>query len=191
MEVCLNGEPVGTRLGYGPISVKTSHANQAEAKGQEYQHLRNGSYNSHGSSTRTLTLKGHGFDRQLSVWFGTIQAPLTEMESPEVLVACVPEEVSLGSSFYFTKDDDDEVETAEDEDEQEDGHHESDHHRNNNGQNNPHHHQHQRKNSSSKSHPDRFKRKRVKGVFASDCVPILLVRKDGVIFRSGHSITLG
>ncbi|KAK3842630.1 MAG: hypothetical protein J3R72DRAFT_367870 [Linnemannia gamsii] len=83
--------------------------------------------------TRLMTLKGQGFSPDLSVWFGTIKAPVTELQSAEVLVAHVPEEVSLGSGG----------------------------------------------------------RKRVKGQFESDRVPILLVRKDGVIYRSGHSITLG
>ncbi|KAK5805395.1 hypothetical protein F5H01DRAFT_283228, partial [Linnemannia elongata] len=83
--------------------------------------------------TRLMTLKGQGFSPDLSVWFGTIKAPVTELQSGEILVAHVPEEVSLGS----------------------------------------------------------FRRKRVKGQFESDRVPILLVRKDGVVYRSGHSITLG
>ncbi|KAK3810007.1 MAG: hypothetical protein J3Q66DRAFT_287574, partial [Benniella sp.] len=83
--------------------------------------------------TRVMTLKGQGFSRDLSVWFGTIKAPVTEYRAPESLVVHIPEEVSLGSAFYFTKDDDED----------------------------------------------------------SDCVPILLVRNDGVIYRSGHSIALG
>ncbi|KAI8352038.1 beta-trefoil DNA-binding domain-containing protein [Mortierella sp. GBAus27b] len=92
------------------------------------------------ATARMMTLKGSGFTRDLSIWFGTIKAPATEYRSPEMVVVHIPEEVSLGSSFYFTKDDDED---------------------------------------------------RVKSLFESDCVPILLVRTDGVIYRSGHSIALG
>lgn len=155
-------------------------------------HQRNGSSASAGGSgglfnatlpTRLMTLKGQGFSPDLSVWFGTIKAPVTELQSGEILVAHVPEEVSLGSSFYFTKDDD--------EDDMEDDDDEacssvlvgggSD------GSDSPT----GTAATTGDQQQDRFRRKRVKGQFESDRVPILLVRKDGVVYRSGHSITLG
>lgn len=137
-----------------------------------------------------MTLKGQGFNPDLSVWFGTIKAPVTELQSGEVLVAHVPEEVSLGSSFYFTKDDDED--DAEDDDDDESrssvlvGGGGSDGSGSNDGS--------PATTSAAATigdQQDRFRRKRVKGLFESDRVPILLVRKDGVVYRSGHSIALG
>ncbi|KAG0039600.1 hypothetical protein BGZ82_007458 [Podila clonocystis] len=194
-----------------------------------HQHHHNG-YGGH-LPNRIMTLKGHGFQRDLTVWFGTIKAPVTEYQSSETMIAQVPEEVSLGSSFYFTKDDDEDEENEEDEDDTLDKSEEA-------GSSpsvkfesltptlsssttlsslatatNNAHRFHQKSKSltslpfmssaspvssspssgstAASSPEDRFKRKRVKGQFESDCVPILLVRKDGVIFRSGHSISLG
>jgi hypothetical protein len=161
-------------------------------------HQRNGSNASAGGSgglfnstlpTRLMTLKGQGFSPDLSVWFGTVRAPVTELQSGEILVAHVPEEVSLGSSFYFTKDDDED--DAEDDDDDEsrssvlvgggsDG----------SGSNGGSPATTSTTAATGDQH-DRFRRKRVKGQFESDRVPILLVRKDGVVYRSGHSINLG
>ncbi|KAG0359734.1 hypothetical protein BGZ54_009851 [Gamsiella multidivaricata] len=143
-----------------------------------------GALGSTGAAARLMNLKGHGFTRDLTVWFGTIKAPVTEYQSPELLAVQIPEEVSLGSSFYFTKDDDEDVE-GDDEDNfattvnggGDDGSSISSGSSSCNG--------------SYSEQQKRFRRKRVKGLFESDCVPILLVRTDGVVYRSGHSITLG
>ncbi|KAF9140109.1 hypothetical protein BGX30_007008 [Mortierella sp. GBA39] len=168
------------------------HGGHHDHNGQHHHHQRNGSNASAGGSgglfnttlpMRLMTLKGQGFSPDLSVWFGTIKAPVTELQSGEILVAHVPEEVSLGSSFYFTKDDDED--DAEDDDDDEsrssvlvgDG---------SDGSGSP-----TGTSTTSDQQQDRFRRKRVKGQFESDRVPILLVRKDGVVYRSGHSITLG
>ncbi|KAF9926407.1 hypothetical protein FBU30_004007 [Linnemannia zychae] len=172
-----------------------SHMNDQHHHSHNH-HQRNGSNASAGSSsglfnstlpTRLMTLKGQGFSQDLSVWFGTIKAPMTELQSDEVLVAHVPEEVSLGSSFYFTKDDDED--DAEDDDEDSVVRSNSSDGSGSNGGS---------PNTAAVStatgggdHQNQHRRKRVKGVFESDRVPILLVRKDGVIYRSGHSITLG
>ena len=213
-EVFLDGQATGNKASSGPIFINspavtnttntcTSHGSQSKSHGHGHGHSKSlrmmethinshghhermyhsrhstVSHNNHGneslfgasSGTRVMTLKGQGFSRDLSVWFGTIKAPVTECRAPESLVVHIPEEVSLGSSFYFTKDDDEDVE-GDDEDEDDaatanggDGH-------------------------GATGQP-RFGRKRVKGLFESDCVPILLVRNDGVIYRSGHSIALG
>ncbi|KAG0209221.1 hypothetical protein BGX28_010443 [Mortierella sp. GBA30] len=211
MEICLNGQPSGSRAATGPISINSiSHSNGSNSNnngssgsgnnehgygqskgakvlrvmepnmnGQERGHPHDGYHQRNGSTcsmfnstlpARFMTLKGYGFGRDLTVWFGTIKAPVTEYQNPETLVAQVPEEVSLGSTFYFTKDDDEDEDEDEDEDDA-----------STNGGDD----------SGSEQQQQRFRRKRVKGLSETDCVPILLVRKDGVIFRSGHSITLG
>ncbi|KAI8595638.1 hypothetical protein EDD21DRAFT_390682 [Dissophora ornata] len=211
LEMCLNGQAVGTHSSAGPISINNAAVNTSSSHsksghghghnkalrvmephlngGGQYDgsyHQRNGSGNNNGSGglfgstttpVRFMNLKGHGFTRELCVWFGTIKAPVTEYQSPESMVVQIPEEVSLGSSFYFTKDDDEDVEGDEDEDEDEAG-------TMNGGEDISGSH-------SQNQQQQRFRRKRVKGLFESDCVPILLVRTDGVVYRSGHSIALG
>ncbi|KAF9274074.1 hypothetical protein BGZ68_000947 [Mortierella alpina] len=200
MEICVNGQTPGTRASAGPIPINSissmntsnsSHGSHGKGTGKALRvmepnvngqghghhdgyHHRNGGSNSSAFNstlpTRLMTLKGHGFGRDVAVWFGTIKAPMTEYQNPETLVAQVPEEVTLGSSFYFTKDDDeDEVDDDDEDDDTSTGHGGDD----------------------SGSEQQRFRRKRVKGLLESDCVPILLVRKDGVVYRSGHSIILG
>lgn len=205
-----------------------------------HQHHHHGYGNGSGNGlNRIMTLKGHGFQRDLTVWFGTIKAPVTEYQSSETMIAQVPEEVSLGSSFYFTKDDDEDEGDDDDEDDARDKSEEagsspsvkfesltptlsstpasSSSSSSTTNYNASRFHQKSKSltslpsmssaspvpssttstlttssvSTASSSPEDRFKRKRVKGQFESDCVPILLVRKDGVIFRSGHSISLG
>lgn len=177
-----HGHNKALRIMESHISSHGHHERSYHQRSISHRAMSNGA-NSHGNEgmfgstipARVMNLKGQGFSRDLSVWFGTIKAPVTEFRSPELLVVHIPEEVSLGSSFYFTKDDDEDAE-GDDEDEDDsattiggdDG---------SSGRNG--------------STGQRFRRKRVKGLFESDCVPILLVRTDGVIYRSGHSIALG
>ncbi|KAG0243365.1 hypothetical protein BGW41_002253 [Actinomortierella wolfii] len=97
----------------------------------------------HNNMPRTITLKGHGFQRDLSVWFGTSPA-MTEFHSEEVLVAHVPEDVLLRSYDLASGDD----------------------------------------------HERRKRVKEMNGRQDPIPIPILLVRQDGVIFRSGHSVSM-
>ncbi|KAG0287162.1 hypothetical protein BGZ98_004782, partial [Dissophora globulifera] len=119
---------------------------------------------------RSMTLKGYGFTRDLSVWFGTIKAPVTEFQSPEAVVVQIPEEVSLGSSFYFTKDDNEDMEGDDDDDEDSESA-------------NGHRHHGAGVGAGGGEDEGSVQRKRVKGLFESECIPILLVRTDGVIYR--------
>ncbi|KAG0014085.1 hypothetical protein BGZ80_010658 [Entomortierella chlamydospora] len=204
LEICLSGQTVGTRASAGPIYInnatstaphsshgkghgKGSRGTDSHGSSNGHHHHHDGSHSRNGSgvfgasnmSARLMSFKGHGFSRDLSVWFGTIKAPVTEYQSPDSLVVQIPEEVSLGSSFYFTKDDDEDAEGDDDDDE--------DSTTANGGRDESDNKQHHRSTGSE----ERFRRKRVKSLFESDCVPILLVRSDGVIYRSGHSIALG
>ncbi|KAF8961259.1 hypothetical protein BGZ46_001418 [Entomortierella lignicola] len=197
LEICLSGQSVGTRASTGPVHINNATNVASQGKGHSKasrstdsfvngngHHHHDGSHSRKGSSgfgavnasARTMSLKGHGFTRDLSVWFGTIKAPVTDYQSPESLIVEIPEEVSLGSSFYFTKDDDEDAE----------GNEEDEDFTPNNGRGESEYKQHR-----STGSEERFRRKRVKSLFESDHVPILLVRTDGVIYRSGHSIALG
>ncbi|KAF9375632.1 hypothetical protein CPB97_011337, partial [Podila verticillata] len=236
-EVTLNGNnaPSGKSI---PVnghhySNGNGHSKALQPNGSHHHHSHSHHHHHHGYGNglnRIMTLKGQGFQRDLTVWFGTIKAPVTEYQSSETMIAQVPEEVSLGSSFYFTKDDDEDEGDDEDEDDSRDKSEEagsspsvkfesltptlsstpvptpssssSSSTTNNNALR-----FHQKSKSltslpsmssassvsssmtstlttssgstASSSPEDRFKRKRVKGQFESDCVPILLVRKDG------------
>ncbi|KAF9908926.1 hypothetical protein BX616_011338 [Lobosporangium transversale] len=142
------------------------------------QHHRNS--NGGSGTPRVMTLKGHGFSRDLSVWFGTIKAPVTEYQSPESMVVHIPPEVTLKSSFYFRKDDDD-LDVRDDEEDDE-----------GKGEDEDQEAMMEESDKHLRSTNNRFRRKRVKGSQSeSDCIPMLLVRTDGVIYRSGHSIALG
>ncbi|KAF9536160.1 hypothetical protein BGW38_010287, partial [Lunasporangiospora selenospora] len=109
-EVVVNGGPGQS----GPAS-------SSGRTGSSGSHGHPKSIRSNDSSTANSYLQGGGtgFDRDLTVWFGTIKAPVTEFQSPETLIAQVPEEVSLGSSFYFTKDDDEDDNVEDDDDDDE------------------------------------------------------------------------
>ncbi|KAF9179569.1 hypothetical protein BGZ51_003348 [Haplosporangium sp. Z 767] len=213
MEICLNGQASGYHASAGPILINSisnsssaglgSHGNSKGHGSNKTLRVMEPNVNGHGRHdrsasasgafnstmpTRLMTLKGQGFGRDLTVWFGTIKTPTTEYQSPETIVAQIPEEVSLGSSFYFTKDDDEDE--NEDEEDGEDG---------DATMSTPGSDDSSASSTCSSStsgsmqqkQQKRFRRKRVKGLFESECIPILLVRKDGVIFRSGHSIALG
>lgn len=234
-EVILNGQnntPSGKSIPVNGHHYGNGHSKALQPNGSHHHHHHSHHHHHHHNGyggqlpNRIMTLKGHGFQRDLTVWFGTIKAPVTEYQSSETMIAQVPEEVSLGSSFYFTKDDDED----EGDDEDEDARDKSEEAGSSpsvkfesltptlstttlSSSTAPRFHQKSKSltslpsmssaspvststtsssgSTAASSPEDRFKRKRVKGQFESDCVPILLVRKDGVIFRSGHSISLG